>query len=86
MGAVSGRLLEQLDHVRYESEQQAESQSAEHELAGREARRTLERMAAELARLPAEEPQLLTLRFEKGWTAERIAEGLGLSDQRRVYT
>lgn len=86
VGAVSGRLLEYLDHVRYESEQRTESQSAEHELTDREARRTLERVAAELARLPAKERQLLTLRFERGWTAEQIAEGLGLPGQRRVYT
>jgi DNA-directed RNA polymerase specialized sigma24 family protein len=39
-----------------------------------------------VARLPDDEQRLLTLRFEQGWTAKRIAEELGLGGQRSVYT
>ncbi len=86
VGGASGRLLEYLDHARFEFEERAESQRADFELLDREVRLTLLRVQAEMENLPAEERKLLSLRFERGWTAQRIATELGLDGQRSVYT
>lgn len=86
VGGASGRLLEYLDHARFEFEERAEHQRADFTTLDREARRTLLRVQAELEKLPDEERRLLTLRFERGWTAKRIAAELGLQEQRSVYT
>ncbi len=86
VGGASGRLLEYLDHVRSEFEDQSGTQSPDYYILEREARRTVEDVMTQVERLPAEERRLLSLRFEQGWTAKRIAEELGLHDQRSVYT
>ena len=86
VGASSGRLLEYLDHVRSDAESGAAAQNPEYGLMEREARRLLETVTALVARLPFDERRLLSLRFEQGWTAKRIAEELGLDGQRSVYT
>lgn len=86
VGAASGRLLEYLDHVRGEAEANAGSERPEYDLMEREARRRVEFVMEAVANLPADERQLLMLRFERGWPARRIAEELGLGGQRRVYT
>ena len=86
VGGASGRLLEYLDHARTELEERSERQGTDYESLDREARATLSRVQAELSRLPHEERRLLTLRFEQGWTAQRIAEELGFEGQRTVYT
>ena len=86
VGGASGRLLEYLDHARFEFEERSESDRADFDMLDHEARRTLLRVKEELARLPAAERKLLSLRFEQGWTAQRIAEELGLDGQRSVYT
>jgi DNA-directed RNA polymerase specialized sigma subunit len=86
VGGASGRLLEYLDHARFEFEERSESDRADFETLDHEARRTLLRVKEELDRLPADERKLLSLRFEQGWTAQRIAEELGLRGQRSVYT
>jgi len=86
VGGASGRLLEYLDHMRGETEAGAAAQDPEYRLMEREARRLLDEVAAVVAHLPADERRLLSLRFERGWTARHIAEELGLSGQRSVYT
>jgi DNA-directed RNA polymerase specialized sigma24 family protein len=86
VGASSGRLLEYIDHVHSEFEERAATQGADYYLLEREARRTIERVQEQITRLPADEQRLLTLRFEQGWPARRIAEELGWDGQRSVYT
>ncbi|MGH7731626.1 MAG: RNA polymerase sigma factor [Candidatus Eiseniibacteriota bacterium] len=86
VGAASGRLLEYLDHFRSEAEDGEGYQSPECRMVEREARLLLDEVATVVAQLPAEERRLLSLRFEQGWTAGRIAEELGLGGQRSVYT
>ena len=39
-----------------------------------------------LGELSDEEQEVVRLRFEEGWTAQKIAEERGLEGQRRVYT
>lgn len=86
VGAASGRMLEYLDHVREEFQSQAGGHSPEYHLMEREARRTAERVAELIATLAPEERRILTLRFERGWTARAIADELGLPGTRGVYT
>jgi len=86
VGAASGRLLEYLDHLRSESQSDKGSQDPDYYLMEREARGVVQAVMERVGRLPAEDRRLLSLRFEQGWTAKRIAEELGLSGQRTVYT
>jgi RNA polymerase sigma factor (sigma-70 family) len=86
IGASSGRLLEYLDHVRLEHDDDEGTRSPEYQLMEREAHQVFERVSEVLASLDARDRMLLDLRFERGWSAERIAEELGLRPRRRVYT
>ena len=86
VGAASGRLLEYLDHVREEFQSGPGGHSPEYHLMEREARRTAERVSELIAELAPEERRILTLRFERGWTARAIADELGLPGTRGVYT
>ena len=84
LGVVSGRLLEYLNHMDIQRERSDENpvdhleQEELQELAGR--------VRELLADLSAEERDVVRLRYEEGWTAQRIADEKGLSGQRRVYT
>jgi len=86
VGAASGRLLEYLDHVKNEAEAAPGGQGPEYHLMEHESRTVVDTVIAAVERLPADERRLLSLRFEQGWTAKRIAEELGLDGQRTVYT
>jgi len=85
LGVVSGRLLEFLNHMDIQRENSEDDPSTD--FLDREA---TERMAARvkelLADLSDDEREIVRLRFEEGWTAQRIAEEKGFSGQRRVYT
>lgn len=85
IGAASGRMLEYLDHVRDEFDQRAGTFSPEYYLMEREARRTVDQLRAALTSLDPADRRLVELRFERGWTARRIASELGMSGQRSVY-
>ena len=85
LGVVSGRLLEFLNHMDVVREQGEDDHPAE--FLDRDA---TERMAARvrelLSELSEEERDIVRLRFEEDWTAQRIAEEKGFAGQRRVYT
>lgn len=85
LGVVSGRLLEFLNHMDVLRERSDEEHPTEFF-----DRDTTERMAARvrelLAELPDDEREIVRLRYEEGWTAQRIADEKGLAGQRRVYT
>jgi len=85
-GAASGRLLAYLDHVRAEFQLEEGAHRPEYHIMEREARHMVERLRAELADLPEQERRIYTLRFERGWSAQQIAEELGLADTRSAYT
>ncbi len=84
LGVVSGRLLDYMKHMEFERERTEEDPD------DGMARDGVERMAARvrelLADLSDEEREVVRLRFEEGWTAQRIADERGLSGQRKVYT
>lgn len=86
VGAVSGRLLEYLDHAVAEAVEKREAFNPERQLHHARARRTLERVHELMRALPADERRALELRFGEGWTAARIGEDLGLERPREVYT
>jgi len=85
-GASSGRLLAYLDHVREEFKLHEGAHRPEYHIMEREARNVLERIRAMIEELPAADRYVYTLRFERGWTAQQIAEELGLADSRGAYT
>ncbi len=86
VGAASGRLLEYLDHVREEFQHYGGGHSPEYHVMEREARQTAERLAELIATLDPQDRRMLQLRFERGWTARRIADELGLPSPRGVYS
>jgi len=85
LGVVSGRLLDFLNHMDIQREQGDDDHPSE--FLDRDA---TERMAARvrelLSELSEEERDIVRLRFEEGWTAQRIADEKGFNGQRRVYT
>jgi RNA polymerase sigma factor (sigma-70 family) len=85
-GAASGRMLAYLDHMRDEFRATEAAHRPEYHLMEREARRVADRVRELIAELPASEREILTLRFERGWSARRIAEELGLPEPRGAYT
>jgi DNA-directed RNA polymerase specialized sigma24 family protein len=86
VGVASGRMLEYLDHMREELDGDPRAFSPEYDLMEREARATVERLASMIRALEPRERDLLQLRFERGWTARRIARELGLDGPRGVYS
>jgi len=85
IGASSGRLLEYLDHVRDEFTRLEGALSPEYYVLEREARRTTDGLRATIAALGPRDRRMLELRFERGWTAQRISTELGMNGQRSVY-
>jgi RNA polymerase sigma factor (sigma-70 family) len=85
LGVVSGRLLEFLNHMDVLREQSDEEHPSE--FLDRDA---TERMAARvrelLSGLSEQEREIVRLRYEENWTAQRISDEKGLGSQRRVYT
>ncbi len=86
VGASSGKLLEFLEAYRSEQRRRRRELTPEHELMEREAQALAAEMRQRLSELPAEERQILELRYDKGFTAVQIAETLGLPGPRRAYT
>lgn len=86
VAGASGRLLEYMDHARFEFEERQEDERNDLEQLDRETRLTLQRVQGELEQLSPEDREILSLRFERGWSARRIATELGLDGQRTVYT
>jgi len=86
IGAASGRLVEYLDHVRDEFKLNEGAHSPDYHLMEREAQAVVDRLRGVIAALPPEEQRILSLRFERGWSARRIADELGLAGPRGAYT
>lgn len=85
VGAVSGRVLEYLEHATAEARERQRALSPERELLHDQTRRTLARVQEARAALAPDERQALEMRFEKRMTAPQIAEAMDLQ-QREVYT
>lgn len=84
VGAASGRLLEYCETVRHETS--AGGADPLDALVHREAEaRALEALKL-VARLPADEQEILSLRFDEGLQAKEIAQRLGYPGQRKVFT
>src|SRR5262245_36151631 len=85
-GAVSGRLIQYLEHVRREFQENEGARSPEYRLMERETQQTVAQVLAAIARLEPKDQEILTLRFDRGWSARKIAEELGLAGPRVAYT
>lgn len=85
-GVDSGRMLEYLIGLEHDLAGRSEHDRPDAYLAAQESRAVAERVRKHLSRLPPDERQIVHYRFERGWTAARIAETLGLDGRRRVYT
>jgi len=84
VGAASGRLLEFCETVRQDS--MAGTPDPLDDLVHREAEsRALEALKL-VAQLPADEQEILSLRFGEGLQAKEIAQRLGYPGQRKVFT
>src|SRR5690606_34752062 len=86
VGAASGRMMEFLDWHRDRQERLRRERNPEQLLIEKEARATVERVRELLGELPEEERRVLTLRFDRGWTAVQIAAEMGFESPRRSYT
>lgn len=86
VGAASGKLLEFLEVYRDEQRHRRRELTPEHDLMEREAQALAAKVRQHLSELSDEERRILELRFDKGLTAAKIAETLGLPGPRRSYT
>lgn len=85
LGVVSGRLLEFLNHQDIRREAGDEERGPD-PLDRDDIQTQADRVRELLKELGDEEREIVRLRFEEGWTAQRIADERGLPGQRRVYT
>ena len=83
---LSKRLLEYMDHVRVDYEAQRDSVRPDVQLLDREARDVLNRIARCVSELGVDERQVLELHYYQDLPAKQIAETLGLSGSRKVYS
>jgi len=85
LGVVSGRMLEFISHMDIQRERRDDDHPSD-VLDRDDLARMSARVKELLSELGEEEREILRLRFEEGWTAQKIAEERGLAGQRRVYT
>ncbi len=86
VGAESGRLLAYLEEQRLNAETRMVATTPEARLLEKEALATARQVRAALDGLGSEDRDILTLRFDRGWSARQIAKHLSLSGPRRAYT
>jgi RNA polymerase sigma factor (sigma-70 family) len=85
LGVVSGRLLDYMAHASIERDR-AGDEAPDEGLERGEIEQLARRVRELLGELSEEEQEVVRLRYEEGWTAQKIAEERGLPGQRRVYT
>lgn len=85
LGVVSGRLLDYMRHANIERDRAGDENPGD-VLDREEVERLAARVKELLGELSDEEQAVVRLRFEEGWTAQKIADERGLEGQRRVYT
>lgn len=85
LGVVSGRLLDYMRHANIERDRAGDENPGD-VLDREEVERLAARVKELLGELSDEEQEVVRLRFEEGWTAQKIADERGLGGQRRVYT
>jgi RNA polymerase sigma factor (sigma-70 family) len=81
----SGKMLRFMLEMRREQEAKARKNRPDAELLRREAEETAERVRAALAHLAPLERKIIHLHFDRSWPARRIAESLGMKNQRNAY-
>ena len=84
-GLGSAKALQQLVRVRHEYEEQVQGHNADRATMEREADDTAANVRDMVEKLPAEDREVLHMRFGLGWTANRISDEMKLGSQRRAY-
>ena len=85
-GIQPRRLLKYMVAQRVEYETRAKNAEADADTIERESLEEAGRVRQALSVCSAEERAICVMRFEKGWSARKIAEELKLDGERRVYT
>lgn len=81
----SARVLKFMLQQRVEFEGKTAENRADSLLLEEDVRKKAERLRAALSGLTYEERRIVSLRFERGWPARKMAEELGLGSPRRAY-
>jgi RNA polymerase sigma factor (sigma-70 family) len=79
-------LLRYLAEQRLDFEEKSSAGRADCELIEKEVLAKAERLRELVSELPARERKILQLRFERGMSARKMADELGVKNPRRVYT
>lgn len=85
VGALSGRLLEIVDHLRMEQENAGDTGRPDQALFEKRTRRLLEEIGLCVRELDQTERQVITLRYYEEMSAPAIARQMNLAGSRRVY-
>lgn len=85
-GASSVRMLKYLVRLHAEYGAIADDKTPEYELLEKESRETAQKVRQEINKLNETEKTLLKLKFEDNLSAAKIADKIGLSRPRQVYT
>jgi DNA-directed RNA polymerase specialized sigma24 family protein len=86
VGAISGRLLEFLDHLRAEQQEKGQALQPDLELVETQSRQVLQQIEACVAQLRDPERGVIQLYYYEGLAAPEIARRMALRGPRRVYT
>jgi len=84
-GVDSMRMLRYLINLRCEFEGRTAGDRPDALLVEEESAEIAEKVKQELSYLAADERKVVFLRYARGWSARRIAERLGLKNQRKAY-
>ncbi len=85
-GVDSARMLKYLIQVKLDYEERSGRNRPDFHLIEKEVHELAEKAREQISRLPSEERKILFFRFNRGWSAKKIAERLDLGGQRRVYS
>lgn len=84
-GVDSVRMLKYLIQVKLDQEERSGRDRPDFHLVEKEVNELADRVRELISRLPPDERRVLFFRFDRGWSAKKIAERLDLGGQRRVY-
>ncbi|UCG52416.1 MAG: hypothetical protein JSW58_02365 [Candidatus Latescibacterota bacterium] len=85
-GMDSVRMLKYLIQLRSDYEEKTRCDRPDVHMIEREAKAVVDKTRELVSALSPSEKEIITLRFDRGWTAKKIAEKLDLGGPRRAYT
>jgi RNA polymerase sigma factor (sigma-70 family) len=85
-GVDSARMLKCLIELKLDYEEKSGRNRPDFHLIEKEVHELAERVREQISRLPPDERAIVFFRFNRGWSAKKMAERLDLGSQRRVYS